>query len=121
MMTAKVQGDDSSLQQQERERDVLQVTIESPFTCTVSDEHLAIAAYELKVPNELLCKWYNDCATGSEIIKALNRAIPDNCFAVREDCERVMELLRTRCSKFHATTTAHTVAISKNYLTRVQQ
>ena len=55
MMTAKVQGDDS-FQQQERERDVLQVTIESPFTCTVSDEHLAIAACELKAPNELLCE-----------------------------------------------------------------
>ena len=45
-----------------------------------------------------MCKWHWDDLRGSELTKALYKAIPNHCLAVREDCDRFYELLRKRCS-----------------------
>lgn len=50
----------------------------------------------LRIPNKLLYLWYRDRTVGRQLIKALNEAILDKCMAVREDCNRVSERLRTQ-------------------------
>lgn len=42
------------------------------------------------IPNILMCKWHCD----SELVKALNEAIPNACLAVHKDCDRLHEQLR---------------------------
>ena len=61
-------------------------------------DYSTAAACGFTIPNTLMCKWHWDNLRGSELTKALYKAIPNHCLAVRENCDRFYELLRKCCS-----------------------
>ena len=57
-------------------------------------------AHGFKIPNALMCKWYEGCKDGKGLLKALNMTILDKCVAIREDRIRFSEQLEGVAVKF---------------------